>query len=331
MMQSAEYLVSICIPTYNRAPYLKKCIESLICQPEFLSGRVEIVVSDNASTDDTENLIKQYILRFPNIAYYRNEVNVSNQNFPMVLMRANGILRKLNNDTALFKNNSLRFFCEIAEKYKQEKPVLFWQNQKIGRNTGLVKSANNLSDFLQMASYLITWIGGFSVWAEDCQYLSVNEEKCAMHLWQVWAICHLLEMKEKALLIQEKFVEVQNIEKKDVTYGLFQVFFLNYFAILNEFKQKNLISENTWEYLKKDILYGFFLEYIIRWELGGDTLRYSNKEDLKTLVFNAYKDAPYLLDFQRLYRKRLIKKRLKMKKENIRNLFLSWIKRDKGH
>ena len=41
-------LVSICIPTYNRAECLKETIESIICQPEFLEGKVEIVVSDNA-------------------------------------------------------------------------------------------------------------------------------------------------------------------------------------------------------------------------------------------------------------------------------------------
>lgn len=46
--------LSLCIPTYNRASYLKNSIETIICQNEFKTGKVEIVISDNASSDDTE-------------------------------------------------------------------------------------------------------------------------------------------------------------------------------------------------------------------------------------------------------------------------------------
>ena len=64
-MEKEQYLVSICIPTYNRAPYLKKCLDSLVCQPEFQQGLVEIVVSDNASTDDTEKVAEAYSTAYP--------------------------------------------------------------------------------------------------------------------------------------------------------------------------------------------------------------------------------------------------------------------------
>ena len=42
-------LVSICIPTYNRVEQLKITMESIMAQPEFREGKVEIVISDNAS------------------------------------------------------------------------------------------------------------------------------------------------------------------------------------------------------------------------------------------------------------------------------------------
>ena len=49
-------LVSICIPTYNRGNCLKSILDSMIQQSEFQQGLVEVVVSDDASDDDTENI-----------------------------------------------------------------------------------------------------------------------------------------------------------------------------------------------------------------------------------------------------------------------------------
>lgn len=63
--------VSICIPTYNRCQYLKQTIESALAQDY---PNLEVVVSDNASTDDTINVVKSYSndLRF---SYHRNGSN----------------------------------------------------------------------------------------------------------------------------------------------------------------------------------------------------------------------------------------------------------------
>lgn len=50
-------LVSICIPTYNREKYLKHTIESALKQTY---SNIEIIVSDNASDDNTVNLVKSF-------------------------------------------------------------------------------------------------------------------------------------------------------------------------------------------------------------------------------------------------------------------------------
>ncbi len=48
-------LITIAIPTYNRANgYFKQTLESVLCQTyEY----IEIIVSDNCSTDNTEELV----------------------------------------------------------------------------------------------------------------------------------------------------------------------------------------------------------------------------------------------------------------------------------
>ena len=46
-------LLSICIPTYNHAELLDRALARLTSLPAFASGDVEVVLSDNASTDGT--------------------------------------------------------------------------------------------------------------------------------------------------------------------------------------------------------------------------------------------------------------------------------------
>ena len=49
-------LLSICIPTYNRAQFLPALLESIITQINGHEDKVEIIVSDNASTDNTKQI-----------------------------------------------------------------------------------------------------------------------------------------------------------------------------------------------------------------------------------------------------------------------------------
>ena len=75
-------LLSICIPTYNRAAYLRQCVDAIVGQEGF-DDRLEVVISDNCSTDDTQAVSLEYQEKHPNIHYYRNEENIRDQNFPL--------------------------------------------------------------------------------------------------------------------------------------------------------------------------------------------------------------------------------------------------------
>ncbi|WP_378950651.1 glycosyltransferase [Pelosinus sp. sgz500959] len=63
--------VSIIIPTYNRREYLEESLESVLAQDY---KNLEIIVSDNASTDGTNELLEDFSLD-KRIKYHRNEEN----------------------------------------------------------------------------------------------------------------------------------------------------------------------------------------------------------------------------------------------------------------
>jgi glycosyltransferase involved in cell wall biosynthesis len=73
-------LVSICIPTYNGANYIEKCIVSCLQQTY---TAIEIVICDDCSSDNTIEIVKKYVSKDNRIKYYINSINkglVSNWN-----------------------------------------------------------------------------------------------------------------------------------------------------------------------------------------------------------------------------------------------------------
>lgn len=68
--------LSICIPTYNRAGYLKECLNSILIAVAGYEREIEIVISDNASTDGTGDVIRAFQGTHPWIRYHRNEKNI---------------------------------------------------------------------------------------------------------------------------------------------------------------------------------------------------------------------------------------------------------------
>ena len=83
--------LSICIPTYNRAPYLKECLGSILASMSGYEKQVELVISDNASTDDTGDVLRTFQETYPWIRYHRNESNIgAERNFRQVATLAQG-------------------------------------------------------------------------------------------------------------------------------------------------------------------------------------------------------------------------------------------------
>jgi GT2 family glycosyltransferase len=91
--------VSVIIPNWNGAPYLSACISALAAQ-DIAPRRLEIVLIDNASTDDSAAIVAQ---QFPAVRLIRNSRNVGftpaiNQG----IEAARGdLLLLLNNDTEM--------------------------------------------------------------------------------------------------------------------------------------------------------------------------------------------------------------------------------------
>jgi abequosyltransferase len=123
-----QYELSICIPTYNRAGALKETLENITSKETFACRNdIEIAISDNASADNTEEVAKTFLRRFPGkINYYKNKENVFDRNFELALSRGNGSFLKLCNDSTLYTDAALDIMLDVVRKNKEEKNILFF-------------------------------------------------------------------------------------------------------------------------------------------------------------------------------------------------------------
>lgn len=62
--------VSIVVPIYNAAPYLRKCLDSVVNQT---LKNVEIIFIDDGSTDGSSEICKEYAAKDSRIIYYKKE------------------------------------------------------------------------------------------------------------------------------------------------------------------------------------------------------------------------------------------------------------------
>jgi glycosyltransferase involved in cell wall biosynthesis len=88
----ATHRISIGMPTYNCEKYIGQSIESCLAQTY---GDFELVISDNASTDGTEQVCRQYAARDKRIRYIRRTENIGGPgNFRYVFGECTGEFHK---------------------------------------------------------------------------------------------------------------------------------------------------------------------------------------------------------------------------------------------
>lgn len=108
--QQATPTLSVCIPAYNAAPLLRNCLESLYRQ----SFRdFEVIITDDSTNNQTENLAKELSSRLP-IRYYHHEKPLgSPANWNSALDKATGrLVMVLHQDDWLSSPDSLALFVD---------------------------------------------------------------------------------------------------------------------------------------------------------------------------------------------------------------------------
>lgn len=108
-------LLTIAIPTYNRAAYLKALL-TLLAEQVRAEPKVELIISDNSSPDDTPTVVQEFINRGVLIRYIRNTENIgADANFLQCFEEARGKYIWLFSDDDLILPGALHKIVQYCE------------------------------------------------------------------------------------------------------------------------------------------------------------------------------------------------------------------------
>lgn len=237
-----QILLSLCIPTYNRSQYLKQTLEALVNNKDF-DEEVEVVISDNCSTDETEQLGRSYAKMYPNIKYFRNPENVRDSNFCLALDRATGQYVKLMNDNRVVCDDGLLYMKERIKKHIEDRTALFFTGVVFNHPKTDECICKNFEDFVIHLSFYVTAIHCFGAWKEDWDKVVDRTKYSELHLNQDdWAY-QIVENKSNCILYTGVIANSLAIQGKHRSgYNWFEVHIVNYYKILQPYVDKGLVS-----------------------------------------------------------------------------------------
>lgn len=185
-------ILSICIPTYNREKEIQRTLDCLLKQ---INDDIEVIVSDNASTDQTSEIIKKYPVR-----YYRNITNLGyDRNVDQCLKLAQGDFVWLLNSDELLKADAVKIVLQNIKKY----PEVAWiciDNEMKGRRYGLYRTGR---EFIKQNGL----VGGLmSQNIFNRRHLPEDKSKYYGNLWIHYSLALEITADKQILFIENLFV-----------------------------------------------------------------------------------------------------------------------------
>lgn len=253
---SDKPLLSLCIPTYNRAEVLDETLRVLFADPDFDPLKVEVVVCDNCSEDRTPEVAARY----PLVRYFRNEENIRDANFSQALQHGSGEYLKLMNDTVRLVPGGLKLMLDtIEDSLASREPLFFYEwNRNLRPQT---VCCPDVGSFLCKASVRVTWIANFGCWRRNLPVVEDRSGAALQLLQVVWSI-RIVEAGPPPVKIcfGHYCTVAAGKGAPKGGYNVFRVFVANYLSLVEECRHKGVITRAQYRKTK----FGLFRHFVSR-------------------------------------------------------------------
>ena len=198
-----NYLLSIAIPTLDRADSLDKCLKSIVDQfDNELIEKIEVVVSDNASSDNTKEIVKKYVEQFSNINYFRHDKDVGyDANVKTILDKSSAIFCWTLNDNTTLEAGSIKYILDIIKNNKDVAYICVHQedNKKLKQNEQRFANGNEWLDKIGLVG------GRLSQCIYNKKYLPSDITEHLGNAWPHYSIVLEMIADRPALLVKNIF------------------------------------------------------------------------------------------------------------------------------
>lgn len=280
-------LLTIAIPTYNRARFLNQCLKRVTDQVDAADDRVEILVSDNCSPDDTREVVAKYIDAGAKIRYLVNKENMGlDFNVAQCYKEAKGqFVVAFGDDDQLLAGSVDLILKTIQENRGCGVIHLNAFDQK--HVAGASAVFDTPIQFLREISYFITFISANLINRDfiDFNELLTYENSILNHVNLVFEAS--LQAKRN-IVIQHKSVVGAGIENSQ-GYNAYQVFGVNFNVIMKAVEARHAVPGLRRE-INNQLLIHFFPAVILIQRRAG---RQFEGKKAYHILSQVYKEYPY--------------------------------------
>lgn len=239
-MGNSNIRLSIAIPTYNGAKYISEALNSIICQLDNINEEIEIVISDNASTDNTKNISLKYCKNYNFIKYFKNSENIGfDRNVDLIFKRASGDFVWLIGDDDEIKYGAIQKVLDLILS-KPELSVIFVNvnsESKVRVRSNGDRIFNNSEDFLYNSMFKIGLISCNII--KKNNWNKINSSIYFDSGWiHVGVILEILSLKNATSAVIFDYLLIQGGKKKENSWGGKGTFIFVGLALVDILRQK---------------------------------------------------------------------------------------------
>lgn len=151
MQDLKKYLLTIAVPTYNRKKYLAELLPELLkqcCELNSKGNNLEVLISDNASTDNTKEYVKKYLSKYTFLKYSQNERNIGGEaNFAKSVEIGQGEYIWIIGDDDLIYENAISHVISTICEYSPEVIICNDAKKIISLRYKIARILNNFCSF----------------------------------------------------------------------------------------------------------------------------------------------------------------------------------------
>ena len=219
------------IITYNRSKYLRKSLKSVLDQVGN-DELVEVLVSDNCSTDDTKEVVQEFQKKYKNLRYHCNEMNVGGDaNIHVALREGRGEYVIAAGDDDYLTDGMLYLVINYIYRHRDH-AIIFMSNRVDGVEFTPYDGTGYLDYILQLGCFM-TWITCIMIKKDIYMAIPDPEKYTDTHLSQVYVQLEILKRNPRYSILMGTFLARGGGDHPASGYNFMEVFVKNYFDILN--------------------------------------------------------------------------------------------------
>lgn len=253
---NSQPVLSICIPIYNRAEYLKRQFEQFLQCKELFGDKVQLFISDNCSEDDLGSIAEDYSQKGLSFEYSRNDENIGpDANFIKCFNSAIGKYIWLLGSDDIPVDGFVPRLVDILENHDYDYIFL---NHQI--DDGILSEYNSASDILEKVHVWITFMSANIFRTEYVKNVR-GEDYMNTNLIQVPYFLEGIVAGGTKAIYNCSWIQKGSDSANNGGYNLFKVFVVNLLGILKEKVTSGQLTRRDYEVAKKSIYCKFIAYY----------------------------------------------------------------------